>query len=187
VSSRSILAAAATFVVLLAGCSQQTGGSPSAGDDPTGQPGTTEQSSEEPTTESSEPSGDFADIAPCELVGDSDLAGMGLSSGQEKTVGQGTRTCEWRREGPTLNETFTVGVALFERVGLDDIVGTDTQRLPNIGSHEAARYTGTTGGCGVSLGVTSTSRVDSTATGGELEQACQLATELATLIEPKLP
>jgi hypothetical protein len=180
VPSRRV-AVLAALLVLLAGCAEKTQGNPSAGDEPTSQDTTTEPSTSESGTEG------VADLDPCTLLSSADLAALALTEQEAKTAGQ-AKVCQWRHEGATLDETFTIGLAVFEGVGIADIVGSDIQQLPNIGSHQAATYTGTTGGCGVSLGITDKSRVDSTATGGrDQQQGCQLATQLATAVEPKLP
>jgi hypothetical protein len=190
--SRGLLAPAAALVVLLSGCSEQTDGNPTAGDD-TGAPSiTTEQT--EPTTESTEssesstgggePSG-LADLDPCGLVDQAGLGSLGLTGGEEKTLGE-ARVCRYRHDGPTLNESFTVSVELFDTLGLADIVGTDVKPL-KVGGHDASSFTGPAGGCGVSIGVGTGSRVDNTAVGGDQQQGCQLAARLAALVEPKLP
>jgi hypothetical protein len=174
----------AALLVLLAGCAEKTNGDPVAGDNTNGQ---TEQSTAESTPSTSESSPDgAADLDPCTLIDSADVAALALTDQEEKTVGQ-SKVCQWRHEGASIDDSYTVALAVFDGVGLADIVGTDIKPLPNIGSHEAATYTGTTGGCGVSLGITDTSRVDSTATGGNQQQACQLATQLATAAERTLP
>jgi hypothetical protein len=179
-----MVAVVAAFLVLLAGCAEKTQGNPSAGDQPTDQNTSTDESP--PST--SESSADGADaLDPCALLDSADLAALALTEQEAKTVGQ-AKVCQWRHEGATLDDTFTMALAVYDNVGLADVVGTDVRQLPDIGNHQAATYTGTTGGCGVSLGITDTSRVDSTATGGnDQQQGCQLATQLATAVEPKLP
>lgn len=185
VSSRPVVAVAATLLALVAGCTQQTTGAPSSGAG-----GTTDSSLAPPTTESSEPTGTtgegLADLKPCEVLDDADLAALELTGGEEKDFG-GARVCRYRHDGATLNESFTISVELFDSLGLADLNATDIQELPNIGDHEAASSVDPTGGCRVSLGVTETSRIDNTAVGGDQEKACQLATQLATLVERKLP
>jgi hypothetical protein len=80
-----------------------------------------------------------------------------------------------------------VSVELVDSLGLADLNASNIQQLPKIGSHEAASFVDPGGGCGVSLAVTDSSRVDNTASGGDDQQACQLATQLATAVERKLP
>jgi hypothetical protein len=186
VPSRPLVATVAAFLVLLAGCSEKTEGSPSAGDQSTNPTATTEESTEETTPSESDTAGGLADVQPCDLIDDAGLAALQLSSGEEKTLGE-ARVCEWRREGATINESFTVIVALYEDLGLADIVGTDIKPLPNVGGHEAASFVAPAGSCGVSLAVGEKSRVDSTANGENQQLGCQLASQVATIVEPKLP
>ena len=185
---RPLLAVAAALVVLVSGCSEQTGGNPVADGDTTVEPSITQPTEETTeTTETSEPSGGgLADVDPCGLVDAAGLSALGLTGGEEKTLGE-ARVCRYRHDGATLNESFTVSVEVFDSRGLADIVGTNVKQLPKIGSHDASSFIGPTGGCGVSIGVGEESRVDNTAVGGAQQQGCQLAAELAALVEPKLP
>lgn len=182
-SSRPVVAAA--LLVLLAGCTQQTTGDPSAsGGTPTVGSG---QSTDKPTTTTTEDGGGVADLKPCGILQSGDLQALQLTGGEEKEV-SGVPVCRYRHDGASLNESFTVSVELFDGIGLDEINADGVERLPNIGSHEAASFVDPGGGCGVSIGVTSSSRIDNTATGGDNQQlACQLATQLATAVERRLP
>ncbi|MFI7676914.1 DUF3558 family protein [Actinophytocola sp. NPDC049390] len=187
---RPLLAAAVALVVLVSGCAEETGGNPVAGGDTTVDRTITTEPTEttepsEPSTGGEEPSG-LDDVDPCGLVDQAGLASLGLTGGEEKTLGE-ARVCRWRHEGATLNESFTVSVELFDSRGLADIVGTNVKQLPKIGGHDATSFIGPTGGCGVSLGVGDSARVDNTAVGGDQQQGCQLAAQLAALVEPKLP
>lgn len=182
---RPALATAAALLLLLAGCAEQTAGNPSAGSEPTTT--TTTTSDDPPTSDSEEPSeAGLADVSPCDLADDAALAAMSLTGGEEKEVGE-ARVCRFRKDGATINESYTVSIEIFDTQGLADIVASDTKQLPKIGAHDAAQYTGTTGGCAVSLAVSEKSRVDATAVGGEPQQGCVLATQLAATVEPNLP
>ncbi|MFC4858823.1 DUF3558 domain-containing protein [Actinophytocola glycyrrhizae] len=192
---RSFLAASAALVVLLSGCSEPTEGNPTAGGDTGGEttadrtigtdPDAPTDSSQPPTSGGDDPSG-LADLDPCGLVDQAGLTSLGLTGGEEKTLGE-ARVCRYRHDGPTLNESFTVSVELFDTRGLDDIVGSNVQQLPKIGAHDAASFVGPTGSCGVSLAVGDSARVDNTAVGGAQQQGCELAARLAALVEPNLP
>lgn len=183
---RSALATAAALLVLLAGCSEPTAGNPSAGDEPTGTEQTTTEESTESSTEPPSEDNGLAAVQPCDLADESARSGLGLTGGEEKKFGE-ARVCVFRKEGATLNESYTVQVEIFENRGFADIVASDVQQLPEIGDHSAVRFTGTTGGCAVSLGVTEESRVDATAVGGDPQQGCTVAQQLATAVEPNLP
>lgn len=175
------------LVLVLAGCSEQTPGNATAGDEipPSSEAQVTTESSEETTT-TTEAGTPLADVDPCDLVSDAAATQLGLTGGTAETLGE-ARVCRWRLDGPTLNESFSVQVEIFEKRGLADIVGTNIQQLPPIGTHQAASFIGTAGGCGVSVGVGESARVDNTAVGGNQQQGCQLVTQLATLVEPELP
>ncbi|MGB3442891.1 MAG: DUF3558 family protein [Actinophytocola sp.] len=188
--SRPLLAATAALLLLLAGCAEQTQGSPTPDGDSTAERTITTDpdaptDSSEPSTPDDEPGG-LADVDPCGLVDQAALGSLGLTGGEGKTLGE-ARVCRYRHDGATLNESFTVSVELFDTRGLSDIVGTSVTQLPKIGAHDAASFIGPAGGCGVSLGVGESSRVDNTAVGGDQQQGCQLAAQLAALVEPKLP
>jgi len=178
----------ATFLVLLAGCSEKTRGNPSAGDEPANP--TTEQTTDETTTSepgTSEPGADgLAAVRPCDLLDATGAASLQLTGGAEIPLG-GARVCEYRREGATLNESFTVAVSLWDNQGLDALNASNVQQLPDIGSHKAVSFVDAAGACGVGIGVGDTSRVDSSAVGGDQELGCRLAEQLATIVEQKLP
>jgi hypothetical protein len=180
---RPLVAVAAAFLVLLAGCAETTQGSPSPGGSAPADPTTAETTEE--TTTSEQPAG-LADVDPCELLDATDLAALQLTGGEGKTVGS-ARVCRWQRDGATLNETFTVSAEVFDNQGLGALNTPDVQELPAIGGHDAAKFTDATGTCGVSLGVGDSSRVDNTAVGGDQQLGCQIAEQLATIVERKLP
>ncbi|TDV40049.1 DUF3558 domain-containing protein [Actinophytocola oryzae] len=181
--SSPVVATAVALFALLAGCTEQTSGDPSASGEPTG---TSEQPTDEPTTTPSESGGGVADLQPCDILEPADVQGLQLTGGEEKEV-SGARVCRYRYEGATLNDSFTVSVELFDGIGLDDLNVDDIQPM-KVGGHDGASFTDPGGGCGVSIGVTDTSRVDNTAVGGENQElACRLATQLATAVEKRLP
>lgn len=193
--ARALLAVVAALLVLLTGCSEQTGGTPTGEgggitdydpppsittdpDAPTG--------SDDPSTGGDEPSA-LADVDPCGLVDQSGLDSLGLTGGEEKEIG-GARVCRYRHDGPSLDQSFTVSVEVFDSNGLTDLAeNTTVEQLPAMGSHRAVSFVDAAGVCGVSVGVGDDARVDSTAVGGDQQQGCQLAAQLAALVEPKLP
>lgn len=182
--SSPVVAAAAALLVLLAGCTERTSGDPTASGASTS--ASEQGTSDEPTSTSTEESGGgVADLKPCEILDSADLQALQLSGGEERES-NGARACRYRHEGATLNDTLTVSVELFGELGLDDLNTNDIQQLPKIGDHDAKSWTDG-GVCGVSLGVTDSSRIDNTAVGGENQQlACQFAMRLATAVERKL-
>jgi hypothetical protein len=178
-----LLLSVAAAVFGLAGCAEETSGS--ARPNPTSDPTTaaTEQSEETTTTE--EQAGGLADVEPCDLLPASGATQLGLTEGTETSIGQG-RTCRWRFEGTTLDDSFTVDLVLHDERGIDEVVGTNITPI-TIGGHDAVRFNDSTGGCIVSIAVGDTSRVDSLATGGNLQRGCELTDQLAAAVEPQLP
>lgn len=173
------------LLVLLAGCAESTQGSPTPGGEPTNPTTATEDTS---TTTEAPPSSapGIASLQPCEVLDPTDLTALQLSGGEQKKVGS-ARVCRYQRDGATLNETYTVSIELYDTQGLTELNAPDVQQLPPIGGHDAVKYTDATGSCGVGLGVTADSRVDTAAVGGDQQQGCQIAEQLATIVERKLP
>lgn len=177
-----IVAAAA---LVLAGCSQETPGSASAGDDDTGAPTIPggDTTTGEPT-ESSEPGGGSgtADLQPCDMLTGDEQAQLQVSGGAEDEVGP-ERLCLWTASG---SHTVTVGIA--DELGLDDVQSSGPKTPMKVGAHDAVQFTGGVSSCAVALGVTDTSRVDViSAANGDEAKACTIAKQAAALVEPKLP
>ena len=180
-----LLLSVAAAVFGLAGCSEETSGS--ARPNPTSDPTTaaTEQSEQSETTTTEEQASGLADVEPCDLLPASAATQLGLTEGTESSIGE-DRTCRWRFEGTTLEDSFTVDLVLYDGRGVEEVVGTNITPT-TIGGHSAVTFNDSTGGCIVSIAVGDTSRVDSLATGGNLQRGCELANQLAAAVEPQLP
>jgi hypothetical protein len=176
------VASVAVLLVLLVGCTVVTQGA--AG--PAEPAASTGPATEVPTTGARPATPGLADVQPCELVDGAGLSALGLTGGGELRLG-GARVCEWRYEGATLSESYTVAVALWDDQSLDDLQAPGIEPVPDIGSHRAVRFTDAAGACGIGLAVGATSRVDSSAVGGDAQQGCGLAAQLAAHVEPGLP
>lgn len=169
----------AAVVLGLAGCAEETSGT--ARPDPVPTTTATEQSQ----TTTGEGPGGSNDVEPCDLLPASGATQLGLTEGTETEIGQG-RACRWRFEGATLDDSFTVDLVIYDERGIDDVVGTNI--VPTtIGGHDAVTFNDSTGGCIVSIAVGDASRVDSLATGGNLQRGCELANQLAAAVELQLP
>jgi Protein of unknown function (DUF3558) len=187
VSFRTLVALAATLLVVLAGCTTRTQGNPIAGPAASSAPETTERTSTRKTrTGPPEADGRLADIKPCDLLDAGDRARLGLGDGKEETHGV-ARVCNWRHEGPTIRESYSVGVGLFDTHGLSRLNARNIQKLEKIGRHEAVSFTELSDDCGIALLITETSRVDFGAVGTDNVLGCEIPLQLATIIEPKLP
>lgn len=187
---RSVLLVPVLAVLLagLVGCSSETPGNATPGDngESTGGPTIpTEDTATDPPTESSaDPgSGDGTQaLQPCDLLTQQEQASLLLGPGEEDKIGS-ARVCMWQAPG-----VHTVGVGIFDDLGLDDVQSkTDAQPL-TVGSHDAVQYTAGVSTCSVAVAVTDSSRVDvSGVANGDMAKACEVAKHAAELVEPKLP
>jgi predicted small secreted protein len=131
----------------------------------------------------------LADLDPCTLLNASARAKLGITTEGEPRKIVDSRGCQWRVRGPQTTYLFMVG--LLEKAGIRDFPSNiSVEQLPKIGDHQAVRTKGAGGtrDCAISLGVTDSSRVDAQAVAGaDADKACELAMELAKLVEPELP
>ncbi|GAB3433433.1 DUF3558 family protein [Actinophytocola sediminis] len=181
------VATVATAAIWLVGCSSETPGSATSGEDE----GTELQVPDgDGPTESPDPSestGSGGDspaesLEPCDLLSTDDQATLSVSQGEEETIG-GARSCTWQASG-----SHTVGTDVWDSLGLADVESKSTPEPKRIGSHEAVQYTGDLGACAIAIELDETSRVDViSVAGGDLAKACTVANQAAELVEPKLP
>lgn len=128
----------------------------------------------------------LAGVDPCGLLPAAFIKQHKLSlqsDGAEK-IGR-ARVCRWRYEGTTLRESFTVGVEIFDDLGLDELVSDESS--PTTVGGRPGRVFRQAALRGVALGVGESTRVDNTAVGGEEELARQWAADIAKAVEPNLP
>jgi Protein of unknown function (DUF3558) len=168
-----------------ASCGGTTGGSPVPG--PGG--GTTAGQRTTTATRSTPSNGkSLAGRDPCALLSSAAQAQLGISGGQRDDQGS-ARGCKWRLRGP--EETWIFGVDIRDSSGIKDLPKDGKNKdLSDIGSHKAVQRTDPAipGSCTVILGVTETSRVSNVVTAGVNQQkACELASQMARLVEPELP
>jgi hypothetical protein len=130
--------------------------------------------------------GGLANVRPCELLEQAETAALRLSGGEEKRLGA-ARVCSWHREGATLWHSFSVILAVFENQGLSDLNAENIRQLTNIGTHKASSFVDSSGACGIAIVVSEVARVDASALGGDEQEACRLASQLASRVEPRLP
>jgi hypothetical protein len=180
------------LAALLAGltaCSSKTDGSAVVGDEPTGNPTTTSRTtrpSRPPTTSNTNAGALPSD--PCSLLTAQAQTQLGISGGERGDVGS-ARGCKWRLRGP--EETYFFSVDIRDSVGIKDIPASSNPKpLPDIGGHKAVQLSGFggPGSCSVALGVGDSSTVTHSVTAGtNLQKACELALQMARLVEPELP
>jgi hypothetical protein len=184
----ALLGTVIALVLGLGGCSSETPGDARPGDD-TGSggappfPAESESSTTDEPTETDTEGGDTADLRPCELLSAEDLTALDLpASGEEDEIGP-ARRCQWQTSG-----SHTVSVGILDELGIDQVQSQGPTEELSVGSHEALRYVGVVGTCGVAIAVSDSSRVDVLGTaGGDMNQACEIANQVAELVEPKLP
>ncbi|MEU3274035.1 DUF3558 family protein [Saccharomonospora sp. NPDC006951] len=177
------LCGAAAVVGLLTGCSDSEKGSPAtvASVPPLAGSG------------SSAPDGGTAvtaDLEPCTLLTAPEITEFGSFEEQPREdSGLGARSCSYlpaRGNGSTESRP-TVGVDIRDEQGVSAVNDAgDGIRQGTVGDREAARTSGP-GGCIIAMAVGGASRVDVAVTGIDAGDACDIANEVADIVEPKLP
>jgi hypothetical protein len=171
-------------------CSSGTPGSPSAVDDPSSAarptlPGTGGSTTAGPTSNSNGVNSPTKGVDPCGLLAPADTASLGVAEGTRQDSSSGTsRRCVWTATG-----SFTMDVTIFDTRGIKDVAASgQIQQLPKVGRHEAVKSFGGVDSCAISMAITETSRVDTSAAArGDAQRSCDVAMQVARLIEPKLP
>lgn len=170
------------------GCSDKTNGSAvpentTTEQSPTETQQTSPRTSDKPTNDSSLKGKD-----PCTLLPPAGQAQLGISGGEKDNAGS-ARGCKWRLRGPQETTFFTVDI--YDSLGLKDLPNDgNTKQLSKVGTHEAVQRSeaANPGACSVVIGVSESSRVSATALSGtNTQKGCELAMQLAQLVEPELP
>lgn len=119
-----------------------------------------------------------AAINPCTLLSQGDVANLGLTSRGPETAAK-SRGCGWAK-----GASYSIGIYADATQGLADLraAGSTTVALA---SHDAMQ-TASGIDCGVDIAITNTSSIGISVEAGT-GNACGIATQYATLIEPKLP
>lgn len=186
VVNRHLSVAALVIVALgLGACSSSTSGSPG----PETAATTTQLGSSGPAT-STENGDPLASTDPCSLLDASVISQNQLSQGKSGT-GPGNRNCRWNSAPGASGAGYVIAISIYDHAGLDQLSTTGySVENDSIGQHQGRISKGTSSGtCIVSLGVSSTSRVDVFAddSGGNLAASCAIATQAAPSVEQKLP
>lgn len=132
----------------------------------------------------------LSSVQPCNLLSSAVMSQYGLSPASSITVPD-ARPCNWSKPVDINgNNGYSVEIDIREHQGLKDInTAGSTITQDNIGTHPGRQFSLDAGGsCTVSIGVTNASRVDVGVTAGtDTNQACQVANNLAKVVEPQLP
>lgn len=159
---------------------QTTGATGSGGPFPTG-------ATKTPSTASSQPNASASplkDVQPCSLLSPAEAAGLRAGSGTAQRLNN-ARTCRFLQA-----EGFSMSVAIFDELGLDDIVAKGAiMPVPTVGKHKAARWIGGVDTCAISMEITKTTRVDAQGTSddGNEQKSCEIAMQVAKFVEARLP
>ncbi len=116
------------------------------------------------------------------------MSSLGVTGEPKEGTSKSVPSCQWRVNKASVTDSYTIGVGIYERRGLKDIVADGEITKQQVGSRQAAQYLGEGGGhCAVALEVTESSRVDVLVTGGDAAKLCAPALEAAKLVESELP
>lgn len=191
----AVLPLIAAAVFGLAACNNSTSGTGTPAPDTGGGSGATSVDTGaggggSPSSSSSGTASGLADLQPCNLLSASTLSTYQLTkTGSEND--SDVRTCGWQKSvDANGNGGYSVGVDIRGSQGLKDVVSSGyTVTDDAVGSHQGKQLQASIGGtCAVSIGVTDSSRVDVHVNGaGDTAQMCQLANNLAKVVEPQLP
>jgi len=179
-----VMPALMVLVIGLAACSEKTPGNATGPDTTASQsssgPFPTGTSSKPRTTSSSRGSSPVANVDPCSLLTDAEAAGLNAGSGKPDDSGR-SRACVFDDA-----QGFSMTVTIYDNGGLGDISASGGKESTTIGRHGAVKYlNGIT--CGVAIKTSETSRVDVTSSADSDQRSCDIAMQVAQLVEKKLP
>lgn len=179
ISATRVVLPLAVAGLVLAGCSDGTGGTPSP---ETTTAATSNTSKASPTTTSGSSGGSLASFDSCKAL-EAVAAQFNLTEIEAESKG---------RCGAEYSGTVSVSVLPWPDQGIEEATGAGQQEVSdtNIGSRAAKliRKGASDTLCAVAVEVSETSRVDFVASANaSLDEACEAATKVATAIEPNLP
>jgi hypothetical protein len=170
--------------IVVAACSTGTSGSPSPS--PTTASAPTSRTSAAPATTASR----LASIDPCSLLDPAIIAKNNMTKDQVGAAA-GARYCSWQDHATATDLGFLIGINIYDAAGLDQLSTAGfTVTNYSVGQHQGRLSKDTVDTtCAVSIGVTSTSRVDVVGIDGANrgDVSCQLAKSVAPSVERKLP
>lgn len=188
-SLKRMLLVVAALALTLTACSDKTTGEPSAAS-PGSEPASTTTTKKNGTspTSTSDTSSPLAAVKPCDLLDSAAMSTLGITKpGQEDKIGK-ARGCQWRVDRASIADSYTFDIALFESLGIADVVGDGNPKPLTVGSRKAVQtLRGQNQGCAISIEVTAKSRVDVQAAGSDGQKLCAPVLEAAKLVEPELP
>lgn len=187
---RPALLVAAGVLGLAACSSPQPGTALPTGGLPSSSTGAGQSTSTTPVTPSSGGSVGTSAIEPCSLLGAGDIAEYGTFGEPAKENLGGDRVCGYQRERKSASEdVLTISIDVRDQQGVKDVTdiggGVTTG---NVHGRKAAQTEGpASSACILALAVGEGSRVDVSVNAGDSKKACEIATKVADIVEPKLP
>jgi hypothetical protein len=180
------LVAAATAVLTVAGCALPGIRGREAAD-PVAPAGGTAAPAAEPERSASAPPSVTGALDPCALLTDDDKQDLGLSREKAKVLGRG-RVCAWRHEGPSIRQSLSLQIVIFDDLTPDDLNPLERSEKRTFGTHDAVVGTTSTGSCFATfeIGGEATVETQAVSAGGEAFQ-CEWAAKVAERLEPNLP
>ncbi|TKG73475.1 DUF3558 family protein [Prauserella endophytica] len=178
-----------TGLCLLAGCASSEGGT--ASPTPGNSPSSAATSDESPTSSAAptDQAGSPEAIDPCVLLTVAEAEQFGSFTEPETRDELGARGCSYypKRDGSSAGSLPTLIVGVRDEQAVDEVndvgLGINTGQL---NGREIAQVPGP-GGCIIALALSDQARVDIGVTGLDTEPACELAAQVADVVEPKLP
>lgn len=190
--ARSVLLTSvlAVAVAALVACSNETPGQPSGSVTPTGGTASSDGPFSTPNvpgspsaSTGSSGSSRLENVAACSLLTASDATSLGAEPTAKETNRTNSRDCEYKKSG-----SFTIGVTVYEKLGIKDVTDRGSVKPITVGKHEAVQGVSPGGLCAIAIKVTESSRVDATASAnGDEQRSCDLVLPLAEAVEKKLP
>lgn len=126
---------------------------------------------------------------PCELLTSADVTSFGQFKPAEKTELAGARSCRYLKNLQSASdESLSLGVGIRDSQSIDTVndAGGGTT-AGNVNGRKAVEAPSPPAGCTLALAVGSAARVDVVVTSTDATKACDIATQVADKVEPKLP
>jgi hypothetical protein len=138
---------------------------------------------ERPTSATVGPPGTAtAALRPCDLLTAAERQKFGLVVQNEEVIGY-ARSCDTQASG-----RYGVSVAIFDTMRIEDVVAPGEEKPIRVAGRPAVQLKTNLDGCGISLRVSPTSRVDVlVSANGDHQLACSVAHQAAAMVEAKLP
>lgn len=183
--------AASAAILVLTACGDEDGnalpGSPSSPSP------TTHVSTQQPSTPG-QGSGELAVVKACDLLTDAEAASIskGFAVKEEGPVGGSSDTCSWETSvdrGVPIEKHVSVSIAIRPQQTVDETnLGLGKATDGEVGSRKAKQVAedGGEGTCLLAFAA-ETGRVDILIQAKQTDRACDIASDVSTLIEPRLP